>query len=287
MVTQRVVTFRRFVTFVSRLAHIALFDHHVSMEGGTPRATRRGFPVGSPGFAWALAVALLLAGAPAFATSCPTVPNVHFPEAGQPPNIGELKLQLLDYKCFGGYERDVKKALAEAQVYVETRAGLVPNPAIVLDIDETSLSNWQEILADDFGYIGDGPCTLPQGPCGERAWELSSQAPALLPTLELFKAARARGIAVFFITGRNGDEETRAATERNLRQAGYEGWAELIMRPAGSHTASAADYKAPERAKIAARGFTILATIGDQKSDLDGGYAERAFRVPNPFYYIP
>jgi hypothetical protein len=247
MVTPRVVTFSSFVTFVFRLARVALFDHGDRVDGTVPRATRL------PQFGWTLIGALLFAGPPALAASCPTMPYVHFPDAAQPPNIGELKLQLLDYKCFGGYERDVRKALAEALVYVETRAGLVANPAIVLDIDETSLSNWPEILADDFGYIGDGPCTLPQGPCGERAWELSAQAPAMLPTLELFKAARAKGIVVFFITGRNGDEETRAATERNLRQAGYEGWAELIMRPAGSHTASAADYKAPERAKIAAR----------------------------------
>ncbi len=116
---------------------------------------------------------------------------------------------------------------------------------------------------------------------------LSAQAPALTATLELFKAAKSKGIAVFFITGRNGDDETRAATEKNLRLAGYEGWTGFIMRPAGSHTPSAADYKAPERAKIAARGFTIIANIGDQRSDLDGGYAERTFRVPNPFYFIP
>jgi hypothetical protein len=27
--------------------------------------------------------------------------------------------------------------------------------------------------------------------------------------------------------------------------------------------------------------------VGDQQSDLDGGFAEKAFRVPNPFYFIP
>jgi len=232
-------------------------------------------------------LALLLGAPPALGASCPAAPFVHFAEPGQLPNLGELKLQLIDYKCFGGYDRDVAKALAEARVHVETRASAVPNPAIVLDIDETSLSNWTEILADDFGYIPDGECSsLPNGPCGDRAWELSAQAPALAPTLALFNAAKARGVAIFFITGRSGDEALRAATEKNLRAAGYEGWTELVMRPAGSHTASAADYKAPERAKIATR-FTIIANIGDQKSDLDGGYAERSFRVPNPFYYIP
>jgi hypothetical protein len=111
-----------------------------------------------------------------------------FFDAGQSPNIGELKLQILDYKCFGGYDRDVAKVLAEARVYIETRAGVATNPAII-PIDETSLSNWPEILANDFGYVGDGKCaSLPQGPCGDRAWELLAQAPALTPTLELFRA---------------------------------------------------------------------------------------------------
>jgi predicted secreted acid phosphatase len=169
-------------------------------------------------------------------------------------------------------------------VYVETWFGAVSKPAIILDIDETSLSNWPAIAADDFGIIADGKCDgLPKGPCGWRAWQLSAKAPALATTLELFKAATSNGIAVFFITGRNGDIDMRTAT----RDVGYGGWTELIMRPDGSHTASAADYKAPERAKIAARGFTIIANVGDQKSDLDGGYAERTFRVPNPFYYVP
>jgi len=36
-----------------------------------------------------------------------------------------------------------------------------------------------------------------------------------------------------------------------------------------------------------AKEFTIIANIGDQRSDLDGGYSERTWRVPNPFYFIP
>jgi hypothetical protein len=27
--------------------------------------------------------------------------------------------------------------------------------------------------------------------------------------------------------------------------------------------------------------------MGDQLSDLEGGYAERTFKLPNPFYWIP
>jgi HAD superfamily, subfamily IIIB (Acid phosphatase) len=48
-----------------------------------------------------------------------------------------------------------------------------------------------------------------------------------------------------------------------------------------------AEFKAPLRAKIAAMGYTIIANVGDQFSDLEGGFAERTFKLPNSFYYIP
>jgi hypothetical protein len=35
------------------------------------------------------------------------------------------------------------------------------------------------------------------------------------------------------------------------------------------------------------QGYTIIANMGDQPSDLDGGLSERTFLLPNPFYRIP
>lgn len=204
----------------------------------------------------------------------------------QPANLDDLKTQVRAYYSSGAYESDVAAVDAAAQSYVEKRAGEVARPALVLDIDETSLSNWPEMAANDFGYIVDGPCDrLPQGPCGFRAWTLSARAEAIAPTLTLFKQARARGVAVFFITSRGEDE--RAATEKNLRQAGYDGWAGLILQPADDKR-SVADFKAGERAKIEARQhYVIIANVGDQPSDLAGGHAERSFLLPDPFYRIP
>jgi predicted secreted acid phosphatase len=206
-------------------------------------------------------------------------------ELHQPANLGDLKQELRRYQASGDYDRDLAAVAAAAQAYVEARAGQVAKPALVLDIDETSLSNWPEIIANDFGYIPGGDCQLPQGPCGVRAWERSARAAAIAPTLALFNAAKAKGVSVFFITGRHEDE--REATARNLAGAGYRDWAGLAMRPAGSTTPSAADFKAPERARIEAQGYTIIANMGDQPSDLAGGHAERGFLLPNPFYRIP
>jgi acid phosphatase len=170
---------------------------------------------------------------------------------------------------------------------VLSRARQVAKPALVLDIDETSLDNWPQMAQNDFGYIINGDCgAAPGTACGSLAWESQGRAPAIAATLKLYKAARAAGVAVFFITGRK--EAERAATEANLRAAGYDGWAGLVLRPDGTHSAySAASFKAGERARIVMQGYQVLATLGDQPSDLAGGYAEKAFLMPNPFYRIP
>ncbi len=207
-------------------------------------------------------------------------------------NVGEAKTEAEAYHdrpsgaAASRYEQDQARVADAAVAWVQQRAKAVPRPALVLDIDETSLDNWQEIKANDFGYIPGGDCTLAPGlACGASAWELSARAPVITATLKLFNAAAASGVAVFFITGRHENE--RAATEQNLKRAGYQGWRQLVMRPDGSSTPSASDYKAPERARIVMQGYTIIANVGDQPSDLVGGYAEKSFLMPNPFYRIP
>ncbi|MGH8228655.1 MAG: HAD family acid phosphatase [Steroidobacteraceae bacterium] len=205
--------------------------------------------------------------------------------AGEPPNLGDLKIEVLAYVQSGAYARDLEAVDAEARAYIEQRYSHVAKPALVLDIDETALSNWREIKADNFGFFVAGPCDLPDGPCGNDAWERLGRDTAIAPTLALYRMARSRGVRVFFITGRYS--RFRTATERNLRQAGYHGWTRLFMRPDGTTTKSAADFKAPIRKTIEAEGYTIVANVGDQPSDLKGGHEERAFLLPDPFYRIP
>ena len=207
-------------------------------------------------------------------------------ELVQPPNVGDAKLAASAYHKSGAYDRDLAAVTMQVGAWLTERAPQVTRPALVLDIDDTALSNWEVIVANDFGRVFDGPCrTLPKGPCGWVAWDLRAGSPAISHTLALFKQARALGVAVFFITGR--DESQRVATQKNLRRAGYIGYAGLYMPAKGSHYPSAADFKTMWREKIAANGYTIIANVGDQPSDLAGGHAERTFLLPNPYYRIP
>jgi acid phosphatase len=139
--------------------------------------------------------------------------------------------------------------------------------------------------------VVDGPCDLqgvrqdpPRGPCGLRAWQALGAARALAPTLDLARRARALGVAVFFVSARPA--ALREATERNLRAQGY-AWTDVIVLPEGARFASAVDFKAPARRRLTEQGYTVVLTMGDQESDLRGGYAERAFKLPNPVYYLP
>ena len=86
------------------------------------------------------------------------------------------------------------------------------------------------------------------------------------------------GVAVFFITGRPA--ELREATERNLRQEGYKPTGVILQAP-GATFKSAADFKTPEHEKSPSRVHIVL-NMGDQESDLLGGYAEKTFKLPNP-----
>jgi acid phosphatase len=219
------------------------------------------------------------------AAGCPPETQVHIPPAPEGSlNIDKVKEVLLAYQA-ENYDGDVAAVFAAARAYVEGRAGEVSKPALVLDIDETSLSNWSNLKANNFGFIADGACDrLPNGPCGFKAWILQGVAPAIVPALDLFNAAKAKGVAVVFITGRRDRE--RQATLWNLDRAGYEGWAKLVTRPDDDPHPTVEAYKTEERRKLAEAGYTIIATVGDQQSDLAGGFAECTFKVPNPFYFI-
>jgi acid phosphatase len=224
----------------------------------------------------ALAAALLAACATTGAQSPPSVATV--------PSLVEAKREVSAYVESGRYEADITAVVAQARAFLESRAQRGGKLAIVVDIDETALSNLPSLRVNDYGFIVAGPCDLQRGPCGLVAWIMMARAEPIKPVLALARLARERGVAVFFLTGR--PERMRAATESNLRAAGYE-WTGLLLKPDDLTTRSAADFKAPERKKLQEQGYTVIVNIGDQMSDLDGGFAERTYKLPNPFYYVP
>ena len=199
------------------------------------------------------------------------------------PNLGKLKTRLIAYhNCTanqGCYTADLDRQSDLAISILRRRAaGAKPGErlALVLDVDETALSNWNEEMQDDFGYIAKD----------WNDWVDKKQASAIAGTLRLYKEAVAHGVSVFFITGRG--EAQQDATADNLTSVGYARWAGLALRGPHPKEQSTTEYKSGERKKIVDAGYHIIVNMGDQLSDLNGSpKAEHSVKLPNPFYFIP
>lgn len=196
--------------------------------------------------------------------------------AKEPMNLALSKAALINYHDSGEYAKDIDQAASKALDLLKLRLSDKHNDklAIVLDIDETSLSNYANMKALGFGG------SLKQIMHEEK----KGNDPAIQPILNLYQFAKANNVAVFFITGRHPDE--RASTEKNLIQVGYKNWDGLFFKPKMYWDKSAALYKTKVRKEITELGYRIVLNVGDQQSDLEGGYAEKQVKLPGPFYLI-
>jgi hypothetical protein len=226
------------------------------------------------------------------ATIRPT--GVGLPRIGMHGTVGaaDLPAELARYHDSGRYESDLDKVGDKAEAYLDRRVAKLtrkaerrcarrkpkpckkPKLAMVLDIDETSLSNYEHLADNGFADASAALATS----------LFAADAPAVGATLELFEDARDLKVSVFFITGRPGLDIVRERTEANLTTAGYNGWKELVLRPSDAH--GTVPYKSGARAEIEDAGYRIVLNVGDQDSDLKGGYADKAYKLPNPFYFI-
>ena len=197
--------------------------------------------------------------------------------AAEPRNLDLAKAEIRAYVKSGEYQRDIAAVAAKADAWLVERAArraVGERLAVVFDLDETLISNWPEIESLGFGYTV----------AAWEAWVAEGNAPAIEPVREVYRTARRLGLEVIFVTGRREDQ--RAGTEKNIRAIGCGDFAALIMRPDAAKGTSA-DFKTAERARLTAQGYTIVANLGDQESDLAGGHAERTFKLPSPFYLTP
>ncbi|MFF9640930.1 HAD family acid phosphatase [Kitasatospora aureofaciens] len=147
---------------------------------------------------------------------------------------------------------DVTAAIAPARAYIEQRTAEPSDekPAIVFDIDNTT-------LATHFH-----PFTMP----------------GIAPVVELAQYAHSRGVAIIFVTARVDFIEP--VTRYSLEKAGYT-VDELHGRDLGDLFKPVQQYKTDERIKVENEGYTIIASIGNNWTDLNGGHAEKTFKLPD------
>jgi predicted secreted acid phosphatase len=231
-------------------------------------------------------------------------------------NIDVLRQQIRNYYgdplgtgTFGNdsnYANEASSAAAAGARWLSARSDAVKGEkAIVLDVDDTTLATWNYEIFSNWAF----------NPTTNATFVLGQRFPAVPGMVQMVNDAAGEGYAVFYLTGRPQTQED--ATRGNLTSdgvgvdAGYpapttlsNGEDGLFTKPAVADypdylkTACAAEiaagktcttvhYKSATRAHIESLGYEIVGNFGDQFSDLEGGHADRTFKLPNPNYFLP
>jgi len=188
-------------------------------------------------------------------------------------NLDTSKKIVQNYYESGLFDKECKAIIDDA---IEKISDLKidDKSAVVFDIDETALSNYKHTKEIGFGYVTDL----------WHQWLIKADASAIPQTKRFYDWLISKNIKVIFITGRY--QEVKEATRNNLFEQGYTKYDTLIVRQPEEQGIPAAEFKALKRDELVKKGYKIIASIGDQWSDLVGGNAGIKIKLPNYLYLI-
>lgn len=188
-------------------------------------------------------------------------------------NLGAVKKVVQNYYESNNYEKDLKEIIDDAIKQIDGLT-VAPESAVVFDIDETALSNYEHIKEIDFGYYYEIWLE----------WLKKSDATAIPQTKRFYDYLISRNIRIVFLSGRNCD--SYQATIDNLKQQGYTEFDTVIVRKESERDLTAEEFKSSKRKELVSRGYKIIANIGDQFSDFAGGNSGIKIKLPNYIYLI-
>src|SRR5262249_35919854 len=138
--------------------------------------------------------------------------------------LQNIKQDLRVYHDSGLYGKEMTQVAQLADDYIiqkaiqNTHRSHPQKLAIVLDIDETSLSSYEYLVENNFCYHA----------LAFRDHILRHHLSPVLPILRLYHDAIKHDVSVFFVTARSFS--TSQATVKNLKEAGYTHWTALYTR---------------------------------------------------------
>jgi hypothetical protein len=189
----------------------------------------------------------------------------------------------------GAYANEVGGIVDGAENYLQrpivTRGNANFNTkAILFDVDDTTLNTYSYEIYSNFVF----------NPTSNAAFVNSGVFRAVPHMVSLEHFAESHGYRIFFLTGR--PETQRAGTIANLTNEGYDVQSSKLylkdytvdtwLSPCAP-SCTTTQYKSLTRAHIESLGYDIVANFGDQFSDLNGGFADQTFKMPNPMYFLP
>ncbi|HED05519.1 MAG TPA: hypothetical protein ENI61_02405 [Ignavibacteria bacterium] len=188
-------------------------------------------------------------------------------------NLSIAKDRVIEYHSSGQYNKDLNKVVKNAEDQFN-KLTIKKNDAVVFDIDETTLSNYEFDKAGGFGYV--------RSLWGK--WVESAKLPAIPQVKKLYNYLVKRNVKIIFLTGRRDYHYN--ATLKNLKNVGYVSFDTLITRTPSEFKMTALDYKSRVRIELTHKGYHIIGDVGDQWSDLRGPYHGIQVKIPDYQYLI-
>jgi len=211
--------------------------------------------------------------------------------------------QLHQFSATGAYANEMAGLVSDAEKYLNNPPGsgngkkFSGTKAILFDVDDTTLNTYSYEIYSNFVF---NPTT--NAAFVNACLTTGCVFPATPGMVGLEKYAEGLGYSVFFLTGRPNNPTTGAnqlpGTLANLTSVGYDvDPANVYLKDANATTepwlspcaptCTTTQYKSLTRQHIESLGYDIVANFGDQFSDLNGGFADQTFKVPNPMYFLP
>jgi predicted secreted acid phosphatase len=255
----------------------------------------------------ALGAACVVVGAALYGAGAATAGQSTANSTREPYNIGLLVKDIDTYygatldsngvyqaSADSPYAKDLARIESDAERYIDKAARKAhrhgEKPAVVFDIDDTLLLSLDYEKKTNYTY-------------NSATWAdyvAAADRPAVPGTPALVEYAESKGVEVFYNSGLK--ESQRSAAVENLKKVGADinlDAGHMFLKDAanppsylkdcavpGTWNCTTVQYKAGTRKHIEDLGYEIVANFGDQYSDLDGGYADRTYKLPNPTYFV-
>ncbi len=191
----------------------------------------------------------------------------------EPINLSDAKSKVKEYYESGQYDSEVNTIISGA-IERLSKEELNENSAVIFDVDETALSNYEYAKNLGYGYTW-------------KTWDdwvKSEQAKAVPAVKKLYDFLISKNVKVIFLTGRTAEQ--CKATLLNLKKEGYTKFDTLICRSEKEAKLKTEIYKRKELKKLAAKSYKIIACVGDQPADVSSPLCKIKILIPNYLYKL-
>ena len=191
----------------------------------------------------------------------------------KPENLTTARQLVKEYYESGKFAEELNSVIENAKKEFE-RIDIKEKSVVLFDVDETALDNYELAKSMGFGYVYKM----------NKEWNAEMKSPAFAQVKELYDFLIDKGLRIIFLTGRNIPEYE--VTYGNLIKEGYTNFDTLITQRKHEQEMNAQEFKSSKRKELVERGYDIIGTVGDQRSDLEGPHHGIQVKIPNYLYLI-